>query len=178
MACLKKILVIGTSGSGKSTLAKKIALKLDLPYCPTDRFYWKKDWQPEPSDRVREKAYDFATQPEWVMDGNFDSDRDIVWKEADCILWLNYPRLTVLYRVLSRNLRWWVTQEEIWSGNRMTLKHAISGIRHAMRSYGKKKRDYPLWLKDYETVVVFRSSRQALKWMKKLSGQGLTLSVP
>ena len=102
------------------------------------------------------------------MDGNFDTNRDTVWKEADCIIWLNYPRLTVFYRVITRNLRWWVTQEEIWSGNRMTLKHAISGIRHAMHSYGKKKRDYPMWLQDYKYVVVFTSSSDARKFLRDI----------
>jgi DNA modification methylase len=105
------------------------------------------------------------------MDGNFDDLRDEVWSKADCFIWLNYSFLTVLFRVVTRNLGWWLTQKEIWSGNRMTLKHAIGGIRHAMKSYWKKKRDYHGWLREHreKEILIFSASRQAKRWLRDKS---------
>jgi hypothetical protein len=164
----KRILVIGASGSGKSTYAQMAADKLNLTYIATDPFYWDIDWQLVPDAVVRERVAEALQHPDWVMDGNFDDLRELVWQQADCILWLNLPFLTVLYRVITRNLRWWVTKEAVWSGNRMTLKHGISGVRHAMKSYWKKKRDYPAWLQEVPNVIIFSTSRQGRKWLEDL----------
>jgi cytidylate kinase len=163
-----KILIIGASGSGKSTLAQQIARELGITYVATDPFYWDIDWQPVSDETVYTRVLEALQHPNWSMDGNFDSLRELVWKEADCIIWLNLPFIIVAYRVIIRNLRWWLTQEKIWSGNRMTLKHAFSEVRHAIRSYWKKKRNYPIWLKEEPNVVVFTSSRQARKFLQNL----------
>ena len=164
-----KILVIGASGSGKSTFAREIARHLDLTYIPTDPFYWDKDWQQVPDDVVRARVMEVLQRSEWVMDGNFDDLREEVWAKADCILWLNFPFTIVAWRVILRNLRWWFTREEIWSGNRMTFQHALNGIRHSLRSYWKKKPSYPVWLQEYpqQKVHIFPSSRAAQQWLHR-----------
>jgi adenylate kinase family enzyme len=170
---MQRILVIGTSGSGKSTLAQKIAQCLDLPYFATDPFYWEPGWKLAPHEKVLELVSDVVRREAWVMDGNFDNLRDLVWMRAECIIWLDYPLLTILRQVVARNFRWVITRQETWSGNRMTLWRAFSGIRHTLRSYVLKHDSYPRWLAELPETMEwyrFRSRREAQAWVGGLPG--------
>jgi len=69
-----------------------------------------------------------TARPQWVLDGNFDDAREFVWARADTIVWLDYSRAVVWSRLIRRNLEWFLSGEPTWSGNRMTLSHALSGI--------------------------------------------------
>ena len=110
---VKKILVIGCSGVGKSTFAAQISRKTDLPFTPTDPFYWKPNWQLNPIENVIELV-DVATQQNaWVLDGNFDDWRGIVWQRADTIVWLEYPLWRILFQVFTRNFGLWFTQNPL-----------------------------------------------------------------
>lgn len=41
------------------------------------------------------------------------------------VVWLDLPYWQVLYQVLTRTLKRSITQEELWSGNRESLKQAF-----------------------------------------------------
>ena len=171
---LKRILIIGASGSGKSTLARRLAERLNLPYFPSDPFYWDDNWKPASPKRVQQQLLKVVEQEAWVLDGNFDDHRELVWQCADCLIWLDYSLLTILNRVTARNLHWAVTRQSIWSGNRMTFQRAFSGIGHTIRSYPAKKRNYPQYISALSGVAVyhFRDSHQTETWLTKLN-QGL-----
>ncbi len=167
---MRRFLVIGASGSGKSTLAQRIALRLALPYVPTDGFYWEPGWKVASSQRVETLLEAALAQYAWVLDGNFDDQRDWVWPRADCVVWLDYPLPIVLGRVIERNVRWVLTGETVWSGNRMTWRRALSGIRHAARSHGLKRRLYPGYLAALvgPTVLRQRSATETEAWLNAL----------
>src|ERR1051325_7678155 len=103
---MKRILVIGTSGAGKSTLAGRISKSLELPFIASDHFYWAPGWKVVSSEKVRQHLREVVGQEAWVLDGNFDDEREFVWRRADCIIWLDYSLLTICSRVVSRNLLW------------------------------------------------------------------------
>ena len=152
----KRIAVIGCSGAGKSTLAAALADRLVLPYVPSDHVFWSVDWKPMPKSQWRAWLANASAAESWVIDGNFDSDRDLHWARADLVLWLDLPRRTILRHVLRRNLGWWMSRKPVWGGRRMTLRHAISGVRHAARSHGEKRHDYPGWLAELPQDRVVR----------------------
>lgn len=168
---MKKILVIGTSGSGKSTLAQQLSERLDLQFFPSDHFYWESDWKLVPMDKVLDRVRDVMAHKEWILDGNFDDHHELVWKQADCIIWLDYTLPIILSQVVSRNFRWMVSRQRIWSGNQMTFQRAISGIRHAIKSYSLKRRDYPSWLAELSGVAVYRfcTKRETEVWLRNLN---------
>lgn len=170
---VKRILVIGTSGSGKSTFAQKLSKRLQIPFFASDPFYWEADWQIASDEKVRECIRAVIQQEAWILDGNFDSEHEWVWKQANCILWLDYPLVIVCRQIIFRNLRWVVTRERTWSGNRMTFGRAISGIRHAIRSHSLKRRKYPQWLAELSGVEVhrFKSRREADFWIQCLNNE-------
>ena len=170
ISSMKRILIIGASGSGKSTLAKRLSQRLQLPFFPSDGFYWGSNWSHIPTDKVRQQVLSVISQDAWVLDGNFDNEHESVWKQADCIIWLDYPLRSILKQVAARNLRWTLNRQQVWSGNTMTLKRTISGIRHTIKSYPLKREKYPLWLAQLERVPVyrFRSRKETEAWLQGL----------
>src|SRR5689334_14070601 len=139
----KRVAVLGCSGSGKSTLAASLADKFGSPFVPTDHVFWTEDWKPTPAPDVR-AWLDIATGGEqWVLDGNFVPYREIYWGRADLAVWLDPPCRTAVWRVLLRNLRWWLSGTPIWNGRRMTFAKALDGARYALRAHGQKRRTYP-----------------------------------
>jgi hypothetical protein len=169
----RRIVVLGCSGSGKSTLAAALAARLDLPFLPTDDIFWQGDWRPTPADEVR-AWLDAATKREsWVLDGNFDAQRDLAWARADLVVWLDYPLSTVMTRVVRRNLTWWLAGATVWGSQRMTLRKAFDGALHALASHGLKRRTYPGWLASLDRTPVVRlaSPGAAARWLRVDLGQ-------
>jgi len=112
---------------GKSTLAAALSYKLALPYVATDRIFWTENWRPTPSAEARAWLADVVSDERWVTDGNFDTDRDLLWDRAELIVWLDLPLSVVLGQVLRRNLAWWLRRTPVWGGQRMTLSKALGG---------------------------------------------------
>jgi adenylate kinase family enzyme len=167
---MKRILVIGTSGSGKSSLAERLSKRLNLPFFASDHFYWEPGWKTALAEKVRQQVSEVVSREAWVLDGNFDDERDLVWKQADCIVWLDYSFMTIFRQIVLRNFRWTMTQQPTWSGNKMTLQRAISGIRHAVKSYSEKKQNYLRWLAELRSVTVYRfcTNREMEIWFQDL----------
>lgn len=156
---MSRYIVIGCSGAGKSTVARKIAEACDLPYYDTDSLYWRKGWCLSTDEEV------IAALPldseSWVIDGNFVGHRDAVWNRATSIVWLDLPARIIMFRVIRRNLGWWVSQNPTWSGNRMSLRIALSGIRHAWKQLRRTMNRYPGYLEASSHATVHRIKDQS-----------------
>jgi hypothetical protein len=115
---------------------------------------------------------DAATSAEsWVLDGNFDAERDLVWGRAELAIWLDFSLATTLWRVSRRNFGWLTSGEPVWGGRRMTLAKALSGVRHTLRSHALKRSAYPSLLAGFPRLQVVRltSPRAAETWLASLS---------
>jgi hypothetical protein len=167
---MKRILVVGTSGSGKTTVAQEIASRLNLNHHASDDFYWQPGWQPAAIDRVDDLLDQVLAEPSWVLDGNFEHRWEDVWNQADQIVWLDYSFLRIIRQVASRNVYWLISQRPVWSGNRMTLFRAVSGIRHSMTSFWRKRSIYPRYIAQLQhtEVVRFYSRHQTKAWLADL----------
>jgi adenylate kinase family enzyme len=167
--------VVGTSGSGKTTLAQRLARKLDIPHVELDALHWGPDWTPASLELFRERTAQALDGETWTTDGNYSKVRDIVWGRADTIVWLNYPKLLVLWRVTCRTLRRTLTRQELWGGNRESLREAFFGdsiIRYALQTHRRRQREYPALFRAPEyghlQVVELRSPRQANRWLEEV----------
>ena len=167
---IKRIIVLGCSGSGKSTLAPVLSARFALPCLATDAVYWTHDWRPTPSAEVRAWAEAATSAEAWVLDGNFDAERDLVWGRAELAVWLDLPFMTTLWRVTRRNLGWWIGRQKVWGGNRMTLAKALTGVRHALRSHAQKHTTYPTLLADFANLQLVRLTSPAAvaRWLAGL----------
>ena len=102
-----QIAVVGTTGSGKTTLAKALAAQLGLPYIELDALNWQAGWRDlsrtDPDEFVRRVAVAIAADS-WVLDGGYALVRDLVWRRATHLVWLDYERPIVMSRVIRRSL--------------------------------------------------------------------------
>src|SRR5262249_32383063 len=113
-----QIVVVGTSGAAKTTLARRIAKLLELPHIELDAI----NWQPVGRDLTRHDPAGFvrrvaeAIQSEaWVVDGNYGSVRELVWRRASRLIWLDYDRPVIMARVICRTLFRATLRTELWA---------------------------------------------------------------
>ena len=103
---MKKILVIGCCGAGKSTLSKKLSDQLELPMIHLDKVYWKANWVESPKEEFEKKVKELIQNEAYVMDGNYSSTLAMRLKEADTLVYLDYPTWTCFWRVIKRIIKY------------------------------------------------------------------------
>jgi adenylate kinase family enzyme len=173
----RRIAVVGTSGSGKTTLAQRLAQQLGIPHVELDALHWDPNWTPAPPDLFRQRTAEALSDQAWTTDGNYSTVRDIVWKRADTVVWLDYSLPVVMGRVTWRTLCRSIRRQELWNENRERLQEALlsrdSIVWWALRTYHRRKKEFPnlFSLPEYAhlDVVHLRSPRAAREW---LSAQG------
>ncbi|BAZ31310.1 topology modulation protein [Cylindrospermum sp. NIES-4074] len=173
---MQRISVIGTSGSGKTTLAKQISQRLAIPHIELDYLHWEPNWVEAPNDVMREKVAQALTGNSWVVDGNYGQVRDIVWGQADTIVWLDYSFPVVMSRVIRRSFQRVVTQQEVCNGNRETWKITFSKdsvILWALTKHHKNRQKHPQLFAQPEyshlRIVHLRSPKATQNWLSSFS---------
>ena len=116
---IQRIVVVGSTGAGKTTLSATLGKRLGLRHIELDASHWDAGWTPAPDDvfRARTSAA-LAEADRWVVDGNYRAVRDLVWSQADTLIWLDYGLPLLLFRVLRRTLVRVFRRHELWNGNR------------------------------------------------------------
>ena len=113
-----RIVVIGTTSSGKSTLANQLAKLIGADYIDLDALHWEPNWVGANPEVFCQRVETATSSQAWVVAGNYHVVRDIIWRRAEIIVWLDYPLHIIFWRLLTRTIRRAVTQEELWNGNR------------------------------------------------------------
>ena len=162
-----RIVVVGTSGAGKTTLARRIADELQLPHIELDAINWQSGWRDltrhDPEEFVRRVTE--AIQGEaWVVDGNYGSVRERVWRRATHLVWLDYGRAVIMARVISRSLLRALLRTELWAGNRERWRHMLHPshpIRWAWSTWKRRRRETAERLEhdDFAHLEVLRLGR-------------------
>ena len=116
-----KINVIGCTGSGKTTLGKVIASRLTITSLDLDEISWAPNWTERPKSAVWDDLREVLKQDSWVISGDYRIYRHIIMKDADYILWLDYPFWTNFFRLMKRTMRRIVFKEPCCNGNYETL---------------------------------------------------------
>jgi len=119
---MARVVVIGTSCAGKTAFARSLACALSSPHVELDALFWQPNWTPRPPEEFRKLVEQELSQDCWVADGNYSVVRDLVWSRPTTVIWLNYVFALVLWRALTRTVRRVLTQEELFSGNRESLR--------------------------------------------------------
>ncbi|MGH2463029.1 MAG: adenylate kinase [Candidatus Limnocylindria bacterium] len=119
---------------------------------------------------LRERVAGAVAADAWVVDGNYSATRDLVRTRADTVVWLDFPFALVMWRVIVRTLRRSIRGDELWSGNRESIRRAFSRdsiILWALTTYRRQRRDYPRLYKEYPDVrfVRLRSPRDARRFL-------------
>jgi adenylate kinase family enzyme len=123
---VQRVSVVGSSGSGKSTLGRHLASALDVPFVELDAIFHQPGWVELERDEFCGRVGAFVEGPGWVIDGNYSAVRDLVWNAADTVVWIDLPRSTVIRQLVWRTLRRGVRRQELWNGNRESLRNLMS----------------------------------------------------
>jgi adenylate kinase family enzyme len=164
-----RIVVIGTSGTGKTTLARTIARRLELAHIELDALNWQAGWR----DLVRSDPAEFARLVAtaiqvdgWVADGNYGVVRDLLWRNASHLVWLDYSRPVIMRRVIGRSLLRVMLRTELWAGtgNRERwhfLLQPSHPIRWAWRTWETLRRETAdlIGRSEYSHLTVLRLRR-------------------
>jgi adenylate kinase family enzyme len=167
---VKRVCVIASaSGSGKTTLGRALAERLGVPFHELDALNHGPGWTEATPAELRARVEPLVASPAWVIDSSYRSKLgDLVLAQADTIVWLDLPRRVWLPRLLRRTVRRAVMQEELWNGNRETLRSVLWAqdalIPYAWRSFAERRRRYPAELAAYP-VVRLRSSRAVERFL-------------
>lgn len=103
---MKKIAIIGAGGTGKSTLAKELGEILKLPVYHLDTLYWKSGWVKTPSEEWEKVMEKLVSKNQWIIDGSYEKSLDIRLKQADTVIFLDYPTYISLFRFIKRYLKY------------------------------------------------------------------------
>ena len=122
---LQRVAVVGTSCSGKTTFAHNLSAILGTPHIELDTLHWLPGWEERPAAEFRRMVEREISAKRWVSDGNYSSVRDIVWGRATDIIWHNYSFPLVFTRALRRSISRAWTREELFSGNRESIKQTF-----------------------------------------------------
>lgn len=161
------------SGAGKTTLARRLEERLALPRVELDALHWDPGWRQASAEVLRTRVEEALAGPAWVVDGNYGAVRDIVWRRAELLVWLDYPLPLVLWRLLRRTLRRALTREVLWNGNRERLVANFASrdslFLWAIQTDAKRRREYTREVQAPEhqhlTVVRLGGPRATATWL-------------
>ena len=128
MARMRRVAVIGSSGAGKTWLASRLAAALGVPHVELDAIHHGPGWTPLPAEDMR-RELDVLCPADgaWVADGNYaGKGGDVVRARADTVVWLDFPRGVVMRQLGLRTLRRVILREQLWNGNRESLRDALA----------------------------------------------------
>jgi adenylate kinase family enzyme len=162
-----RILVVGTSGAGKTTIARRIAAVVGVPHVELDALHWGPGWQAlsitDPDEFARRVGAAVAADA-WVVDGNYNAVRELIWSRATHLVWLDYDRPVIMVRVIKRSIARAVDRTELWAGNKEDWRHWLRPshpIRWAWATWRRRRAEIEELLRrdDYRHLVAFRVRR-------------------
>jgi len=103
---VERIAIVGPGGAGKSTLARRLGARLGLPVIHLDAEHWHPGWVETPADAWEVRVRELVSRDRWIIDGNYGGTMELRFAAADTIVFLDFPRLLCLWRVLKRQIRY------------------------------------------------------------------------
>jgi hypothetical protein len=95
---MQRVVVAGCAGSGKSTLARELAARTGLPLTERDGLGVLG------SPQYKSAISQMAAGSRWILDGAPYYADEMVYSAADTVIFLDYPKRVVMWRVLRRTL--------------------------------------------------------------------------
>ena len=157
------------SSCGKTTLGRELARRLHVPFVELDALHHGPNWTELSAEDFRAKVEPIVAGEAWVIDGGYWGKLDdLVLRNADVVVWLDLPISIWLPRLFRRTVGRVVRREELWNGNRETLRNVFfsrdSLLWYMLRNYPRHLREYPDRLARYN-VVRLRTPKEVTQWL-------------
>jgi adenylate kinase family enzyme len=169
---VRRIAIVATAScSGKTTLGRELARRIDVPFVELDALHHGPNWTEATAEELRAKVEPLVAGDGWVIDGGYWGKLgDLVLRNADVVVWLDLPVRVWLPRLLRRTGGRVLRREELWNGNRETVRNVLlsrdSLLWYALRNHPRHRRVYPERLAPYE-VVRLRSPKEVAQWLAR-----------
>ena len=169
----KVAIVTSASGSGGTTVGRQIAARLDVPFHELDALFWQPNWtEPDPED-FRSRVAEVVATDSWLIDGSYQSwIGQLALGSADVVVWLDLSMRVWLPRLLWRTVSRAWRGDELWAGNRESLRVSFASrdslILFALRHYRGRRRRYPERFAAYE-VVHLRSQPEIDRFLRRVA---------
>jgi adenylate kinase family enzyme len=173
---VKRVSVIGGSSTGKTTVSAELARRLRVPHIELDALHHDAGWQEASAEVLQRRVDDaLAAAPDgWVVDGNYHGKLGLsVLERADTVVFLDMPYWLTLRRVVWRTLRRIVKREELWNGNRESLRTTLSRdsiVWWVITQHGKYRQNWPGRYAPlpHLRVVRLHSPREVRDWLQSI----------
>jgi adenylate kinase family enzyme len=146
MTTPQRIHIVGTAGSGKTYLAQELSTRLGIPHIELDALFWRSGWQESENEDFRGRVREALSGEAWVVDGNYSRVRDIVWKQVELVVWLDYSLWVCFWRVLLRSIGRIISREELWNGNRESFSDVFfskdSIVLYSFQAHARLRKRY------------------------------------
>lgn len=171
---MRRVVVFGTTGSGKSWLAERLAERHGLRLIELDALYWGRDWAPAPLELFRYRVECEIRDGDWIVVGIYGQVKDLTWRAADTLVWLDLPFPLVMWRLFWRTLRRSLTKENLWgTGNTESLYRSLftrqSILLWAIKTHRKNRNRFAVdtqFLGKDKTVVRLTSAREVERFLQ------------
>jgi adenylate kinase family enzyme len=167
---VRRVAIVATaSASGKTTLGRELARRLGVPFHELDELHHGPNWTEASAEELLARVEPLVAAESWVIDGGYWGKLgDLVLRNADVVVWLDLPVRIWLPRLLRRTVARIVWREELWNGNRETIRNVFfsrdSLLLYALRNHPRHRREYPARLAPYE-LVRLRTPREVERWL-------------
>lgn len=178
---MRRVVVFGTTGSGKSSLAEALSKRTGLRVVELDALFWGPDWQGVSDElfrhRVERETRDTGKEggqdDGWIVVGNYAQVRDLTWRVADTLIWLDLPFPLVFWRLLRRTIRRAASGEDLWgTGNRESFRLSFfsrnSILLWAIRTHRRNRARFAIeceFLAKEKTVVRLQTAREVAAYL-------------
>jgi adenylate kinase family enzyme len=166
---------VGSPGSGKTTLGRRLAERMGATFVELDELHHRPGWSEATTAELRAAVAEAVTGPRWVADGNYRQAADLTQMRADTIVWLDLPRTLVTWRVFRRSMSRIVRRQELWHGNRESLRRLFSRdpersiVTWTWTQHPRYEERYTAQLDEriwaHADVVRLRSQREIDEWL-------------
>lgn len=168
---MQRVLVAGSSGSGKSTLAAELSRRLSLPYVELDSLFHGPGWVPRP--RFLDDVRAVAAGHRWVSEWQYPEARPLLLARADTLIWLDFPRRSVMHRVLRRSFRLAAFGTPMFNGNTERFRDWLDPghpIRWAWSTHAQLRPTVLAALEQRPDLTVIRlgSPGQVRRWLRSV----------
>lgn len=125
---MRRVAIVGSSGAGKTWLAGRLAATLGVVHVELDAIHHGPNWAALPADEMR-RELDLRCPADgaWVADGNYETKGgSLVRDRADTVVWLDFPRMTVIRQLLLRTAQRGLLRQRLWNDNRESILAVLS----------------------------------------------------
>ncbi len=131
--------------------------------------------QPAPIELLRHRVEREIRDGDWIVVGNYGQVRDLTWRAADTLIWLDLPFPLVMWRLFWRTIRRAITRENLWgTGNRESFVRTFltrqSILLWAARTHRKNRARFTVeceFLGKDKTIVRLTSAREVERFLQR-----------